>query len=59
MGIACKDSSAPGGWRFLQEPVSFLVDGSPWAYSNDLNDSFSCNSVNDSEAADLKALEPF
>jgi len=50
--------SAPGAWRFLQEAVGFLVDGSAWTYSNDLNDSFGRNFVDDSEAVDLKTLEP-
>jgi hypothetical protein len=32
--------STPGRWKFLQEAVRFLVDGSARAYRNDLNDSF-------------------
>jgi len=49
---------APSRWEFLQEAVRFLVDDSARAYGDDLDDSFGCNFVDDSETAYLEALEP-
>jgi hypothetical protein len=53
-----KTQSTLGRCLLLQKPVRFLIDGISWTYGNDFNDSFRCYLVDDSEAANLKALEP-